>query len=325
MEKLVHSLILGYSKYKGLTLKRPTTSIEYEADLVYEETHQESLSYTIPFSEMLLKLIEHDLWTPEQENRFTELPKLIEEGKVNLYENRTRSETLKNIRRTLADLRSEFLTLFSLRHAYDAYTCEGVANFTKLSSIVRLSVFKQEKLYRFKGDLEEIIQEFQKNTLNDEKLREVARHEVWQGYWTAIKNGIKVFSDLTDEQRKLIRISSFYDSLRQSPDCPPDWVIEDDDMLDGFLISNRKKNEKESNERDLEGTLSDKVKNCSEVYIVCENQEDAQKVYGMNSTYAKAAMGAREKVIAEKGIVNEVDLPDVRKQLLMTAARAGIT
>jgi hypothetical protein len=135
---------------------------------------------------------------------------------------------------------------------------------------------------------------------------------------------VQIFKEPTEEQRKLIRISSFYDNLRQSPDCPPDWVIEDDDMLDGYLIFSRKEREKEGNAKDIEGGLSDKVANSSEVYIVCENQDDANKVYDLNGPYAKAVQGARDKVIAEKGRVNEVDLPDVKKKLQMEMAKAGL-
>lgn len=326
IDKLIHSLVIGYTKYNNLIIKRPTSDIEYEADLFYEEVYNESLEYALTFDKLLNRLYELELWDIEREYRFSEIPKEIENNKIELYENRNKSGTVKIIKNRLQELRTEFADLFNVRHAYDSYSCEGIANFLKLCYIVKRVTFKNKKLYRFnKESLEEIVQEFQKSTLSEDKLREIGRNDCWSGYWTAIKNNIRVFhGNLTDEQRRIIRISVFYDNLRQSPECPPEWVIEDNDMLDGFLISNKKKESEEEDKRDFTSTISPNIANCSEVYVVCENQEDANKVYSMNNNYAKTVQAARDRVISEKGKVCEVDLPDVKKQLMMEMARAGV-
>lgn len=320
----IYSLILGYSKYKNLTIKRPTTKIEYNSSLVYNEVYQEALTYTLTFSQLLEKLYEKDLWDLTSEGRFNDIPKLIEDKKVELYLNRNKSETVKSIKSNLDSLRNEFSLLFTQRHAYDSYSAEGVANYIKLISIVKSCTFFKGKLYKFNEDLDEIVSVFQANTLSEEKIRSIGRNEVWLGYWTSFKAGVGLFKDLTDEQRKLIRIATFYDNLRSSPDCPPDFVIEDDDMLDGFLINKRREDENEQNSNDLESGLSEKVRNSKEIYIMCDNEEDAKRIHNMNNAYAKAAISAREKKINETGRVNEVDLPDVRKELLMSAAKVGI-
>lgn len=327
-EKQVHSIVAGYNKLNKLKIYRATYSIEYEADLVYEDTYNDSIKEGLLDSSSILDLLyKYELWDTNDEGRFREIPKLIEDNKLSQYENRLRTTTLKALKSALADLRSEYSNLFARRHAYDSYTAEGVSNYAKLSFVVRTSTFCGRKLYRFNGEvsLEEALFEYQKNTLGEESLRTLARTESWQQYWVSIKSGIKVFENPNEEQRKLIRISTFYDNLRSSPDCPPENVIDDDDMLDGYLIHSRKEREKEENQNDLEKTLSPKVANSSEVYIVCENEEDAKKVYELNSPYARAIQESRNKVLAERGKVNEVDLPDIKKRLQMEIAKAGLT
>lgn len=325
-EKLVHSIVSGYSRFNKLKINRPNYSIEYEADIVYEETYNEAILNGLINNDSILDLLyRYELWDLQDEGRFNEIPQLIEDTKLRLYEERLHSETVKSLKVHLNVLRNEYGTLFGRRHSYDSYTAEGVSQFSKLCYMVRSCTFKGEKLYRFNEEtLEEVIYEYQRSTLSEEQLRDIARNEPWGVYWSSLKSGIPIFKEPNEEQRKIIRISSFYDNLHQSPDCPPNFVIEDDDMLDGYLICTRKEREKESNSKDIEGSLSDKVANSAEVYVVCENQDDAKKVYDLNGAYAKAVQGAREKIITEKGRVNEVDLPDVKKKLQMEMAKIGL-
>lgn len=324
-EKQVHSIVAGYNKLNKLKIYRATYSIEYESDLVYEETYNEALQSGLLNNESILDLLyNYDIWTPDDEQKFLNIPKEIEDNKLSQYENRLRTTSLKALKSSLKELRDEYSNLFARRHAYDSYTAEGVSNYAKLSFIVRTSTFYGKRLYKFRGDFEEALFEYQKNTLSEESLRTLARTESWQQYWVSLKSGVKIFENPNEEQRKLIRISTFYDNLRSSPDCPPENVIDDDDLLDGYLIHSRKEREKEENQNDLEKTLSPKVANSSEVYIVCENEEDAKKVYELNSPYARAIQESRNKVLAEKGKVNEVELPDVKKRLQMEIAKAGL-
>ena len=327
-EKLVSSIIAGYHKFKNLKVVRPSYSIEYESNLVYEDTYNEAISNEILTSQSIVTLlIEYDIWSFEKEFRFSEIPKLIDDLKLELYENRIRSDTVKALKTRLEALRTEYSTLFSTRHSFDSYTAEGIANFSKVCHIIRSCTFRGEKLYRFNGEatLEELIYSYQKNYISEEILREIGRTDPWNSVWSVIKSGVKFFQgEITDEQRRLIRISNFYDSLRSSPDCPPDFVIEDDDMLDGYLIFHKKERDKETNQNDIEGTLSPKVAECSEIYVVCENQDDAQKVYNLNSPYAKAAQGARDKALSKTGRLCEADLPDIKKKLQMEMAKAGM-
>lgn len=323
-QELLHSIIAGYVSFKGLRLYKPNYSIEYEASRLYNETYSEALESSYTSETILEVLYNNGLWDISKEERFQTIPKSIEDAKLNLYENRLKSETKKSIKATLSTLRSEYSSLFSQRHAYDSYTCEGISNFTRLAFIARSCTFFKEKLYKFNREtLESVIYEYQKSTLDESVLRRLARTESWQQYWTSLKSGIQIFKEPNEEQRKLIRISTFYDNLHSSMECPPDWVIEDDDLLDGYLIFSRKEREKEENQNDLEKTLSPKIANSSEVYIVCENEEDAKKVYDLNSNYVKNIQIARNKVIAEKGRVNDIELPDMKQRMQMEIAKVN--
>lgn len=318
--------VSGYFRYNRLLVKRPNTAIEYEASLKYRNTLQEALENgLIASEEILVRIMDLDLWDYVKEERFGELPKKIEELKVSLYKERTNSVRVQQVRKELELIRTEYMGLFGKRHAYDIFSAEGYANFVKLSHIIRTCTFLGKKLYKFSEEsLEDVISEYQKNSLGEDDCREICRNEPWLTYWTTLKSGVPIFGDTTDEQRKLIRISTFYDNLRSSPECPPDWVIEDNDMLDGYLISTRQEREKEEQSGDLESRLNPKVAGCSEIFVMCNDEEtslysekDVGKVNEMNGAYAKAIKKVRDKVIEEKGRVCEVDLPDQKRKVQM--------
>lgn len=332
-ELLVNRIMAGYLRYNRLKIISPSFSILYEASLVHKNTYEEALnSGVLDDIGMLEILISNGLWDDSDQYNLDKLPKDIESKKVELYESRNKSNAIPAIKKELESLKLHHNELFSKRYAYNSHTCDGVANFYKNAFIIRRTCFLGNKLYNFSGySLDYVMYYVQSNVISEETLRELGRTEPWQSHWIAIKNGIYKLAEPTEDQRKIIRISSFYDNLHQSSDCPPDWVIEDDDMLDGFLISQRKTRETASESNNLERALGRNA-GCGEVFVVCDDEDpnalfgtkDVHKIYERNDAYAKAAQFARNKKIEENGMVCEVDLPDVKKKLQMEMARAGV-
>ena len=323
----------GYLRFNKLKIYQPSFFVEYEANLVYQKSLNEAQSKKL-ITEYDIKylLYKNGDWNNKKEKRYTELPKIIEDTKVKLYESRTRADNILECKEELNRLRSEFADLFNTLHSYDAYTAEGISNFARLSYIIRNTTFLNKKLYNFNRiSLDKVIDFYQRNILNEEHYRELGRTEPWTLIWNSIKSGSFKIKQ-TPEQRKLIRVSSFYDSLKSSPDCPPDVVLEDDDMLDGYLILQRRNHEKENNSNDIMSKLG-KSAGCSEIYVVCSDndksaifqEKDIEKVYGMNDRYAKTVLQAREKVLSEKGIVREEEMPDVKKELQLELARMSMS
>ena len=63
----------------------------------------------------------------------------------------------------------------------------------------------------------------------------------------------------------MVSFSRMYDGAYGSPECPPDKVIEDDDMFDGWLIDQRRTREKEQSVKRAEaaGNWKDSAKKSS--------------------------------------------------------------
>lgn len=70
-----------------------------------------------------------------------------------------------------------------------------------------------------------------------------------------------------------------YDSIAESPESPSDEIILDDDMLDGWLIIQRRERELRTKQKAAEDVISnEKIANSDEVFIVAKSEEDIQKL-----------------------------------------------
>tara|TARA_A100001515_G_scaffold10562_1_gene8462 strand:- start:204 stop:656 length:453 start_codon:yes stop_codon:yes gene_type:complete len=124
----------------------------------------------------------------------------------------------------------------------------------------------------------------------------------------------------TEEQKVLVSYSRMYDNVYESMECPSDMVIENDDMLDGWFISQRKEREKARNEK-----AADKLfkggEGHQELFLMAGSQEHAQNIYNMNDEQSRNTIKSREKQIKEKGEVKHQNLQDVQMDMRMQATQ----
>jgi hypothetical protein len=100
---------------------------------------------------------------------------------------------------------------------------------------------------------------------------------------------------------------------------PPDSVFEDDDMFDGWMIKQRRENEKNKNknrtEKMLEGRKLDKA---GEVFIMANSQEEVEQIYSLNDNNARHIIKERNKVILRSPEqINDSALPDVQRNIIL--------
>jgi hypothetical protein len=91
-----------------------------------------------------------------------------------------------------------------------------------------------------------------------------------------------------------------YDNIGESMDSPSDDVIEDDDAIDGWLIQERRKRDKESNKYKLDG-FDDKHSNADEVYIMASSQEETDEIYDLNDQHGRRKVKSREREVVAAG------------------------
>jgi hypothetical protein len=170
-----------------------------------------------------------------------------------------------------------------------------------------------------------LSERYANNRPGDNDLREVSKISLWRSIWHAAKGASSLFGvpayALSDEQRSLIGWSRLYDNIAEAHETPDKAVLEDNDLLDGWLITQHKKRDEERKVQ--QGEKSGSRRNgAQEVFIPAETAEDAARIEGMNDAMTRITKKQRLKLIEEKGRVSEQHMPDSQQAILMQATQA---
>jgi hypothetical protein len=163
--------------------------------------------------------------------------------------------------------------------------------------------------------------------LGDAQTRQIAKSPAWKMLWAAGKTE-SLFGKgaiyLTDEQLSVINWSRMYDSVYESAECPSEIVLDDDDLLDGWLITQSKKREAEKNQQ-LGNNKGSNKPGLQETFIPAETAEDAARIDSMNDPGARATKQQRVRLAQKHGQVKEENMPDaqltMRQQALLEATQ----
>jgi len=292
---------------------------EYE-EAVEEELFQDSDVYKL--------LIDIDLWSEQKEKELNEIiPGHIEYWKIELYRSILKSNTRETIRKYLKTAKEEYGKLYQIRHSFDHITCFGYASYVKNMFIISECARCKNKRVNWKTfDLNKVMSLYHENILDSDAIRALARSYPWSGLWPTLKINGKIFenSELTSEQQTLISWSVMYDRIYESPDCPPEEVIEDDDLLDGWLLIQKRQREADKKKHEIENVANKKIGNADEIYLMVETPQDSQKVELLNDVRAAQIKQQRLKQIKEKGNVLEQQLADVKFKRAMEIQQAYV-
>jgi hypothetical protein len=315
-----------------LLIKPPSREQRYDAQELYQEVFIESeLQGCYSDQELLSFLLENSLWDEDREKLITGLPKEIEEFKVRLFKELFKSNERKVIRKALGVAKEKLEELTHQRNAYGYLSCSGAAAIARNRYLMGCSLYYPDGRPVFASDtfwdepsdlLEQVIVYSGQQRLSETELRELARTDPWRSVWACRKSEGTVFGiaacDYTEDQSRLISYTVLYDSIFEHPECPADNIIGDDDMLDGWMIDQRRQREARQNAKHGEDLVgSEKVRGAQEVYLVADTNEDARKIDGLNDQFASAVKQARINTLNKQGVVNEAEMPDTRMKLRM--------
>ena len=146
-----------------------------------------------------------------------------------------------------------------------------------------------------------------------DEIKTVARSNTWKSYWNIGKTSVfsKPVMQLSDEQKSLINYTMMYDNIMEHPEAPEEEVLADEDMLDGWIAYQKDKEKRDKMESSTSGVHS----GASEVFLMANNQNDADTIYAMNDMEANSIIKARQDKVKEKGSVDMTDLPDVQRDI----------
>ena len=320
-EFFIATIRTGNIKVLNLVIKPLNIDQSVEAAKVYGDSFDTSLYEGVMTEDQMIKwMIQQGLWHRADDNELDKIDRAIEDAKVEMFKNYTDKDKVKTLRIVLGALIKKKIEKISYKNSYFSNTCEGIAALQKTSWIIKNSTYLEDKLYDFEEhDITSVINLWQQTNMSDSQIRELARNEPWRSLWSMRESaGIKLFinkdfQELTNNQKNLIVWSQLYDNIRESMDVPPDEVIEDDDMLDGWFIEQGRKRKREVKKKHLEDSLTNKdITNKDEVYVMSKKDDSSgiQDIYDMNEATSRWVINERDKQIQSEGKVAHHKLTD---------------
>lgn len=242
--------------------------------------------------------------------------KEVETFQKSLYNNRKKVGEADKIRKLLALNRSRQVEILDKINKYSSFTVEGYANYAKMEYILRHSTTKKGKKCKFKKEsVQSLVSFYTSSIILPTTIRYLSRTQPWANTWSSLKANGVVFPQgcqMTLQQQLLLMWSRMYDSIMESAEPPELSVLEDDDMLDGWLAL---QGDKES------GREVKKLSQAREQYIIANNIDEAREIEKMNSPESAKIKRERQKALNEKGELKEFELPDVSRNIMIEKNR----
>jgi hypothetical protein len=329
---LTHQTVSGIRFFKIGEHRYKLIAPSKEILLLAEHIYQETLS-SLRFDNLINKekasriLVGMDIWRPQDDDALKTLEKHLEDRKVDLYQALYDSERQDRMRRAIKTIKSGLNKSLAKKHSLDYMTVEYHASVVKQKFITALCLRDEadKPIYTEKtfwnedsSILESVISRLDRDIITIEEFRELARNDPWRTIWNLSKEsclGVPS-SEFTNDQKTLVTFAKMYDNAYQSMDCPPDEVLEDDDMFDGWMIDQRRQREKDQKQK-----TADKINNipdkAQEVFLTAPTREDADRIYAMNDQDATMKIKQRQAMIekTDGSLVDAKNLPDTQMEL----------
>ena len=312
----------------NITIKVLTPTIEDEFygsesyKIAYEKALEEDL---MTDDEMLDWMRYRELWTDEDDEKIKGLEKDLERLKVEIFNARNNESLRETIRKYIRAGESQLIKQFAKKNDNQNNTCEGVAGLEKSLVILKRCTFIGNEPFDFQPiGLTQAWHLYYSMLLTEKQGRELARTEPWRSLWLlkeTLPTGLFANKDreLSIDQKNILIWSRMYDNIQESMDCPSEDVIDDDDMLDGWFIVQRRKQDKEKAEAEIENSLTNsKIANADEIFVMAGSQNDAERINNMNDINSQMIKKQRMAVLDAKGEAKDLDFRDqqlkVRRQ-----------
>jgi len=293
------------------------------ANIAYNNAYKEAQEDDVMTeAEMLRWMKENGFWHKVNENNIEKYKNNIEDIKVEMYEKRMFKKQVKDIRYRLRVEERKVAVEYETKNSFYEHTCESVAQLEKIYWIVKNSTYDLEGNRQNIDDevINDIVSSWGSFLLQEYEIRELARNEPWKSLWSILGKTAELFSnekntELNQNQKSLAIWSRIYDSVHESIDSPEDYVIEDDDILDGWFIFQSRKRKAEKKQNSISSRTS-KNSNAQELFLMADSLEDAQDIYSANDTEAKNIISQRSKQIQSSDKpIEHYDLADKQIEL----------
>lgn len=309
-----------YIKLNGIRIKvlTPTIEDEFFANEAFQQTYEEAMIDGIyTESEMSEWMEERGLWTKEQEAKIEGTKDDIEKLKVKIFESRSQEKMREHIRLYLRAAERALSGLFAEKNELFSKTCEGLASQEKTLKLFEKCCFVGDSPLDCDDiNMSSLFHIYSEMLMGESELRELARNDPWRFHWM-MRDHSPLFINqggrqLSSDQKGILIWSNMYDNVQESMDCPTEDVINDDDMLDGWFIVQRKKQESERAKVEVEKKTNAKIANSDEILIFTDSKKEADNIHSMNSFHGDIVRKQRIATAKQKGTAVDLDFQDRR-------------
>ena len=304
-------------------LYAPNVEIKHRAAIIYDSIINEEKYHDWLREENCENLmIGLGIWNIAVPKQLKAFEKGLDDLKVELFNNFMMTSKTKDIRKKIKSTKDNINKIYQSKSEFISHTLEGYASSIKNEHLICNTLYKDNKLL-FQHNTNKsytlfnnLVYHIDKLMITTEIFKILSRSSLWRGYWNADKTNIfdKCTTELTDEQRALLNISRMYDNIYEHPECPDDKIIEDDDALDGWMILQKRKNDKDKKKSQFDSS-NPNLKNSGEVFVMSRSAEEKNEIFDMNSMEAKSAMKEKFSYIDQHGQVEDGSLPDVQRDV----------
>ena len=236
--------------------------------------------------QMQIMLMEYGMWTSNDEKKIKDLPKIIENAKVQYYKQYSdpvkRKENLNFVKMNI----KEITRLSNIRYKYQYITLEGIASSAMWIEMINHMYTGQDKL--------SALSYYHNNSLSCEDIREIALSDEWAVYSALSKTPLsKSPIRMTDYQRRLLSWTNVYRNVRTHPDFPGDTIMADHLAFDGWMTALNRKEKAEKSRKVEIGGLKPNTRNV--FFIGQANEEEFNEIMSFNEPEAlRMVKGAYE-------------------------------
>lgn len=321
------NISINGEKYKVVY---PSLESKYKAEELYVEIMEFGKFETEYLNNQQVDSIlkYHKIWSEESQERLDFLTNIINEKKLELYKEYSNKENRASIKSELKNIKELIQKLNNKKSTLDYLKLEHFAASMKNQYLISQRILYENGDKVFDEDynnldspkLSKFLKPIEEKTISSQDLRNIVKGDLWSSY-TVQENIFGPTINLNDDQRNLLAFHRMYTNVRQHPECPSDEIIDDDDALDGWFLFQKEKKKKEEIKNNLLSRVRGKVGRHSDIFIIAQNQEEANIIHEMNNLEGKRTIAQINQTVKEKGNIKWQDIPIVRQQLINEKGR----
>jgi len=331
IDGLIHRIVSGYYNItinnNVYTIKSPNLDIRSRAHFIYTsiiEDNKFDLTYWIPNNQIHTLLLFNNIWNDDKEKELKAQHNLLDETKIELFLNYSNDKKRKLFKETIGSISQYINTLYNQKTYFDFLSLEFYARTIENQLIALNMVYIENELLFSSNDNDvdselyaRIIEEIHKNIIDMDLMKTIVKSEKWRQYWSASKEHIfeGPSHKWTEDQLTIVNLSKTYDAIREHMESPSEEIIQDNDALDGWMIHQNRKIEKDKKKQAIEDKYGLNNKRGDEVFILTDSVEETKEIFALNDPQAKFRLNQIKQISKEGKETKWQDVPFVKQEL----------